>query len=72
MTGRLDEVMKYIELNKTSTNNDDIDEILIKKIEQLLEEIEQPTIHGPSKESITKYREKMIKNIEEGIFTCSG
>ena len=71
MTRRLDEVMKHIELNKTSANNDDIDEILIKKIEQLLKEIEPLTIHGPSKESVTKYREKMIKNIEEGIFTCS-
>jgi cob(I)alamin adenosyltransferase len=72
MTGRLDEVMKYIELNKTSNNNNDMDEILIKKIEQLLKEIEPLTIQGPSKESVTKYREKMIKNIEEGIFTCSG
>jgi hypothetical protein len=34
MTGRLDEVMKYIELNKTSINNDDIDKTLIKKIDQ--------------------------------------
>ena len=36
MTGRLDKVMKYIDLNKISINNDDIDKILIKKIEQLL------------------------------------
>ena len=69
--------MKYIESNKTSINNNDIDnndidEILIKKIEQLLKEIELLMIHDPSKESVTKYREKMIKNIEEGTFTCSG
>ena len=31
MTGRLDEIIKYIELNKTSANNNDIDKILIKK-----------------------------------------
>ena len=31
MTGRLDEVMKYIDLNKISINNDNIDKILIKK-----------------------------------------
>ncbi len=70
MTGRLDEVMKYIELNKTSNNNNDMDEALIKKIEQLLKELEKPR-NKPSKEQVLEQLERMFSELEEGKITYS-
>lgn len=53
--------MKYMN-NKPETEDE-----IIKEVYRLCNDVIYLATHGPSQEEVSKYREQMVKDIEEGI-----
>lgn len=57
--------------SSTEILNKEIEEEVLKKVEQLFKDVIHDMIYGPSQEELSKYRAQMIKDMEKGIFHFS-